>query len=141
MKAMDAVKIGGILFAGVAAYLVVTRTIKAGGDVVAGAKKVVKEDLNPASDKNIVYVNTPEPVKEAVGDFLGSIFDPAGYKRMKEAERSIGSAPQISNVKKQAPLLTGPDESVAETARLQRSGTPKTSIFNLGAWYGANEVM
>lgn len=142
MKTLDAIKIGGIVFAGVAAYLVVTRTVKAGGDVVEGAKKVIKEDLNPASDKNVVYVNTPEPVKRAVGDFLGSILDPEGYKKMKEAEKALGGGTShVSNTKMQGPLLSGPDESDAETARLKRTGTPKTSPWNLGAYYGINEVM
>lgn len=92
MKPMDALKLAGIVAAGVAAYLVVTKTAKAGGQVAQAAKEVITKDLNPASSDNIIYSNLPDSVKNGIGkvfDFFGGTdyyADP-------------------SNVKKQAPLL------------------------------------
>jgi len=92
MKTMDAVKIAGIVAAGVAAYLVVTKTAKAGGQVVSAAKEVITKDLNPASSENIIYSNLPDSVKNGIG----KIFDFFG---------STDYYADPSNVKKQAPLL------------------------------------
>lgn len=131
MKTIDAVKLAGIVFAGVAAYLVVTRTVKAGGDVVAGVKKVITEDLNPASTKNVVYttVNSTEigqSITEKIGDFLGSVFDRKNYldhqNRLKQLDDVIlkptgnGGA---SNTSDQARSALA-NQSNAETNRLKR---------------------
>ncbi len=38
-----------------------------------GAVKVVTETLNPASDKNLVYSNTPQPIKNGMQRFWGAL--------------------------------------------------------------------
>jgi len=49
----------------------------AGGVVVYRAKqtatKAITETFNPASDKNIVYNNTPQPVKNGLNSFWGAL--------------------------------------------------------------------
>jgi hypothetical protein len=90
MKTMDAVKIAGIVAAGVAAYLVVTKTAKAGGKVVEAAKEVITKDLNPASTENVIYKNLPETVQTKVGDFLGFVFDHENYVKYKAATENGG---------------------------------------------------
>jgi hypothetical protein len=92
MKTVDALKIAGIVAAGVAAYLVVTKTAKAGGQVVVAAKEVITKDLNPASPDNIVYSNLSDGFKNS----LGKIFDFFG---------GTDYYADPSNVKTQAPLL------------------------------------
>ena len=92
MKTMDALKIAGIVAAGVGVYLVVTKTAKAGGQVVTAVKDVVTKDLNPASSENIIYSNLPDSVKNS----LGKVFDFFGGSDYYA---------DPSNVKKQAPLL------------------------------------
>lgn len=72
MKAADALKWAGIAFAGVAAYVIVTRAAKAGGDAVAAVKEAVTVDLNPASPENVIYRNIPDSVKSAVFDWFDS---------------------------------------------------------------------
>lgn len=112
MKTSDALKLAGIVAAGVAVYLVVTRTIKAGGDIAAGVKKVVSEDLNPASTKNVVTTalqSTPTgaSIHEKIGDFLGSVFDPEGYRKMQSANASLHPDGGASNTATQNRGLTG----------------------------------
>lgn len=123
MKTMDAVKIGGILFAGVAAYLLVTRVSKAGGDIVKGATEVITKDLNPASTENVVYktitkTEAGQTITEKLGDFLGFVFDRKGY------EDHMGRLKQIDAIVK-TPTGTGGASNVsnqtpAEDARLKR---------------------
>lgn len=125
MKTMDAVKIAGIVAAGVAAYLVVTRTAKAGGKVVEAAKEVITKDLNPASTENVIYKNLPETVQTKVGDFLGWMFDHENYVKYKAATENGGH----SNLQTQKQTITLPkyspeDQSDAETARLLRQSKP-----------------
>ncbi len=38
-----------------------------------GAVKVVTETFNPASDKNLVYSNTPQPIKNGMQRFWGAL--------------------------------------------------------------------
>jgi len=150
MKAMDAVKIGGIVFAGVAAYLLVTRTVKAGDDVVAAVKKIVTEDLNPASDKNVIYKNLPESWTEKIGNKLGQIFDPEGHAKYQENLKSlddkilkVNATDGLSNTSDQAKLLVG-NQSNAETNRLLRyevkAATAETAanMVKYGNPYGYN---
>lgn len=136
MKNKTALQAAGIVAAGVVAYLVISRTMAAGGNVVKAAEKIIKEDLNPASDKNIVTTalqstETGRTIHEKVGNFLGRIFDPKGYAKMLEAEAALkvgGPTSKPSDLKHQAKLLTGdysldttPDQSAAEDARLRRA--------------------
>jgi hypothetical protein len=104
MKTSDALKIGGIVFAGVAAFLIVNRAIKEGGKVAVAVSEVVKKDLNPASTENIIYKNLPETVQTKVGDFLGWVFDNEGYNRRKTLLENGGT----SNVKTQKVQLLPP---------------------------------
>lgn len=92
MKTIDAFKFAGIVAAGVAAYLVVTKTAKAGGQVVKVAKEVITKDLNPASSDNIIYSNLPDSIKNGIGKVLDFF-------------RGTNYYADPSNVKKQAPLL------------------------------------
>jgi hypothetical protein len=101
MKTMDALKIGGVVVAGVAAYLIVTKAAKTGGKVVEAVKETITKDINPASTENVIYKNLPESVQRGVGDFLGFVFDNANYRRNKQIMQSGG----VSNVKNQAELL------------------------------------
>ena len=116
MKISDTLKIAGIVGAGVAVYLVVTRTMKAGGSIAKGVADVVTKDVNPASGENIVTTaiqSTPagQTFHRWLGDTLGSIFDPVGYAAMKANESH-------SNVTVQAKALTGAAaDAVRETER------------------------
>lgn len=99
MKNSDALKIAGIVAASIGAYLVVTRTLKAGGNIVAAVKTVVTEDLNPSSGKNVVTqalqsTDTGMKLHIWLGDKLGAIFGPP-------------MASDVSDITKQAPALTG----------------------------------
>ena len=58
--------VGGALLLG---YIVK----KKAGAVVDSVKQTVTEDLNPASDKNIVYKNTPDVVKSNFDKFFATI--------------------------------------------------------------------
>lgn len=161
MKTGDAVKLAGIAFAGVAAYLVVTRTMKAGGDVVAGAKKVLTEDLNPASTENIVYKATSKAVDAISSDGTSKplgvrIWEYVNPDKVKAEQDMIGGTSQVSNVKEQKKLISGysqggpsvgvyaqpvEDQSDAESARLRRgaallsSGTYAKNLFDMN-YYG-----
>lgn len=162
MKAIDAVKIGGILFAGVAAYLVVTRTMKAGGDVVAAAKKVLTEDLNPASPENVVYKAASAAVDKLAGDGekipVGvRIWEKLNPEKVQREKDMLGGTSDVSNVKKQASAYSqgGPstglfavpsaNQTPAEEARLRRyqaiatSGSNAQNLFDMyyhGDTYG-----
>jgi len=162
MKAIDAVKIGGILFAGVAAYLVVTRTMKAGGDVVAAAKKVVTEDLNPASTENVVYKAASAVTDTFAADGekkpLGvRIWETLNPEKVQLEKDMLSGTSDVSNVKKQASAYSqgGPSTGIfavpsanqtpAEEARLRRyqaiatSGTNAKNLFDMhynGDTYG-----
>lgn len=145
MKNETVLQVAGVVAAGVVAYLLVSRTIAAGGKVVEGAKKVLTEDLNPASGKNIVTqtlqsTEAGRAVHEKVGDFLGRVFDPKGYAKMKEAEAMLGGGTsRISNTAEQVAAYaqggpsTGvyaqpaPDQTAAEDARLRRGEATLTA--------------
>lgn len=92
MKTIDALKLAGIVAAGVGAYLVITRAAKAGGNVVAAVSDVVTRDLNPASADNVIYKNLPSTIQEKVGDFLGFVFDNANYTKYKAASSNGGNS-------------------------------------------------
>jgi hypothetical protein len=93
-------QIAGIVAAGVAAYLIVTKIAKTGakvGDAVAAVASDVKDTvvntvtktLNPASTENIVHktlTSTPagESISEKIGNWMGKTFDPEGYAKYQE---------------------------------------------------------
>jgi hypothetical protein len=107
MKTSTMLKLAAIAASGVAAYLVVSRTIKAGGKVAEGIKTVVTQDLNPASDKNIIYKNISESAKEKIGNLLGYVFDYAGYKKYKENLAALAAPLPVSKsqIEKEKALL------------------------------------
>lgn len=72
MKATDALKWAGIAFAGVTAYLVVSRAVKTGGEIKDAVVETVTTDLNPASRENVIYRNIPDSVKTGFFDWLDS---------------------------------------------------------------------
>lgn len=68
MKAIDVLKIVGIIGAGVVAYKFASALKQAGGDVAVAVKKVVTEDLNPVSDKNLAYTAVNSVGSSLTGD-------------------------------------------------------------------------
>jgi len=164
MKAVDALKIGGILAAGVVTYLLVTRTLKAGGKVIDGAKKVLTEDLNPASTENIIYKATSAAVDTFAGDgketSLGVRMWEFFNKDKVQAEKDmLKDTSSVSDTKKQLDaykhggpsmgLVTIPsNQSDAESARLRRGEAQLTAksyaqnLFDMnyyGDIYGVNK--
>jgi hypothetical protein len=107
MKPMDVVKIVGIIGAGVVAYKFATTLKAVGGDVVVAAKKVITEDLNPASDKNIVYSAVNSVGSTMTGD---SSFSLGGwiYDKLNKDPVAIvtGKISDPSNVSQQGKQIT-----------------------------------
>lgn len=133
MKTSDALKMAGIVFAGVAAYLVVTRAAKAGEKVTDAVVNTIKKDLNPTSPENVVYRNLPETLQEKIGNALGSIFDPDGYAvytaNKKAIDGMMAGDGGASNTKKQADALVPDDnQSSAEVARLKRQAANSSYV-------------
>lgn len=100
MKTIDALKIGGIVFAGVAAVMVISKIAKTGATVAEAAKKVITEDLNPASGKNVVTqtlqsTSSGMKIHETIGNFLGRIFDPEGYRRYMDNLKTLENHGQV----------------------------------------------
>lgn len=148
MKNTTASQMAGVVAAGVVAYLVVSRTIKAGGKVLEGAKEVLTKDLNPASSENIVYkgVNAitggsnSGPDAKPLGARIWEALNPGAVAAENALTQGTG---HVSNTKQQAAVLaagyanggpsTGvyalpaPDESEAEAARLRRGEAKATA--------------
>ncbi|MFK5951325.1 MAG: hypothetical protein QM500_21430 [Methylococcales bacterium] len=59
----------GIVGAGYLAY----KTYSTANDALETASEIITEDLNPASDENIVYTNTPAIVKDGLNGFWGAL--------------------------------------------------------------------
>jgi tRNA A37 threonylcarbamoyladenosine dehydratase len=116
MKNMYALKIAGIVAAGVAAYLIVTRTYKAGGNAVEAVKEVITKDLNPASTENVIYKNLPENVQTFVGDALGYVFDHENYVKYKATTSNGGHSNLQSQKITLAPTGAGGGQSSPEFA-------------------------
>lgn len=110
MKNSETLKYAGLIFVAVASYLVVTKIAKTGGAVADTVKKVVTEDLNPASTKNVVYTNLPETVQEKIGNFFGKLLDPSGYAKYQE---------NLSAVNKQGATMQGPQTKQKSDAEIR----------------------
>lgn len=93
-----------LMVAGLGAGAYIVYKVSQAGKAV---KEVVTEDLNPASDKNVVYRNTPEPVKNKMQDALrwldckGLLFGGIGDKAcINEAvhSESVGGVVDTDNI-------------------------------------------
>ena len=164
MKNTTALQAAGIVAAGVVAYLVISRTMKAGGDAVKAVKQVIAEDLNPTSDKNLAYraatalgnsVSTDGQDKS-----LGArIWEWANPGKVAQENAALGgNTAHVSNTKLQAAALVGaysqggpstgvyalpaPDQSPAEDARLRRAeaeaAAPKYAQNLFDMYYSGN---
>lgn len=106
MKTTDALKLAGIVFAGVAAYLVITKAAKAGGDLKKGVQEAVAA--------------VTEPVKKAIKDAVEGdktlppndpYSKPAGFDRYWQWVKNfwgIDDTPNPSNLQKQGEILLPP---------------------------------
>ena len=74
MITSDKVKAYLLIGASIVAVYVAYKIYRGTGDVADTLKKVITEDLNPASDKNVVYrqFNTVDPETGQVSDSLGT---------------------------------------------------------------------
>jgi len=83
VKAIDAFKLAGLAVAGYAAYRLFTAAKDGAEKVGQVAREIVMEDLNPASDKNIVYGAVNKVTQAATGNtvdtfgtWLYGVFNP-----------------------------------------------------------------
>lgn len=137
MTGKDVAYIAGSLAVGFVAFRVykgAAAAIDSGAGVVAaitdGAKKVITEDLNPASDKNVVYGGVNKVVQAATGQkdetfggWLYSLFNKDPVKVM-DAEQAALPDPKTYDAYdlQDAPLpvrasTSNPKQAIVETAQ------------------------
>jgi hypothetical protein len=114
MKALDAVKIAGIVGAGVVAFLLVRRVSQGGQKVVDAAVSVITKDLNPASPDNVIYKQA-QPLVTRVLDAV--MPDPlakvdAAEAARKEASRKAAQARQASESRAVASSIDAATERI-----------------------------
>lgn len=97
MKAMDIAKIAAVVAGAFVTYKFFQKVKDVGGNVAAAGKKFVAEDLNPASDKNLVYSGVNAVGAKVTGD---DSFSLGGWLYEKFNDDPLASQP--SNVTKQA---------------------------------------
>lgn len=127
-------QLAALVAAGVVLYRVASRASEAasaGASVVASVvdsvKETLKTDLNPKSDKNLIYSNLPDSVTEKVGNFLGAIFGPpmpdiSDQSNLKKQTENISSAVTTSEAQKRKTASEFSLRTIAEneTASLLR---------------------
>lgn len=121
-KAQDSLiylEIAGALVAGYFIYKTVGKVGQGAAATVDAAKKVITEDLNPASPKNIIYDNLPQGAKDALGNLMETIF---------------GKIPTVANnvAPTVAPTQNTDNQTQAETQRLVNKATASSGQSAIG---------
>jgi sulfite reductase beta subunit-like hemoprotein len=73
-KVISAIEITAALVVGYLAYKSFKVVGNGAAAVAEEAKKVITEDLNPASDQNVIYSNLPQTVKNGLQSVMETIF-------------------------------------------------------------------
>lgn len=129
----DTLKLAGIVAAGVGAYLIVTKTVAAGGEIVKSTKEVLTKDLNPFSDDNIIQRNLSEKTKNSFGKFFDFIFRTDYYSDPSNVQKQSALLLPKPDTNKQIKPVVPSNAGAGQSSKDYTAHDPRR--FDLGATY------